>query len=116
MKTDIKTLLGLTRIQLTQSIDDYTSYLLSCKGYVSLVKSNLEFNVTEYEEKEADVKYLQDTLDKIGEIFKKHNRGLRGGESWKMDVNDIDNMLSKVDRITTRNEMCNYTIKTDGTI
>lgn len=116
MKTDIKSLLGISRIQLTQSIEDYTSYLLSCKGYVSLVKSNLEFKVDEYETKNNDIEYLNQTLKKIGAIFKIHNRGGRGGDAWKNDVNDIDDMLSEVDRITTQNDMCNYAIKTDGTI
>ncbi len=116
MKTDIKALLGLTRIQLTQSIDDYTSYLLSCKGYVSLVRSNLKYNVSPYEDQEKDIKFLTDSLKNIGEIFKKHNRGIRGGESWKNDVNIIDDILAEVDLITTKNEMCNYAIKADGTI
>lgn len=116
MKADVKSMLGLQRMTLTQEVFDFTAYILNSRGFISTVYANLKYKVEDYEDKEKDLKFLTETLKTIGDILETHKKGTMGGETWKKEMNTIDTALSQVDCITCKNDMCNYTIKADGLI
>lgn len=116
MKSDTKSMLGIMRLSLSQQITDYTSYLLSARSFISIMRANLKYKVEEYEEKQADITKLDSYLSRIGDIFSGHKKGYLGKDDWKSEVEEINEMLTEVDEIVAKNDMVTYQSKTDGTL
>ena len=116
MKSDTKSMLGIMRLSLSQQITDYTSYLLSARSFISIMRANLKYKVEEYEEKQADITKLDEYLSRIGDIFSGHKKGYLGKDDWKSEVEEINEMLTEVDEIVAKNDMVTYQSKTDGTL
>lgn len=116
MKSDTKSMLGIMRLSLSQQITDYTSYLLSARSFISITRANLKYKVEEYEEKQTDIDKLDGYLLKIGGIFSGHKKGYLGKDDWKIEVEEINQMLTEVDEIVAKNDMVTYQSKADGTL
>lgn len=116
MRADIKTMLGIQRMMLMQEVSDFTAYILNSRGFVSHVQANLLYKVENYEDKNTDLAFLEKALIQMGQILENHKKGTMGGENWKEQMNVIDTILTQVDCITCKNDMCNYTVKADGVI
>ena len=116
MKSDTKSMLGIMRLSLSQQITDYTSYLLSARSFISIVRANLKYKVDEYTEKNTDITNLDSYLLKIGGIFSGHKKGHLGKDDWKTEVEEINQMLTEVDEILAKNDMVTYQSKAEGTL
>lgn len=116
MKSDTKSMLGIMRLSLSQQITDYTSYLLSARSFISIIRANLKYKVEEYDDKQADITNLDTNLSRIGEIFSGHKKGYLGKDDWKSEVEEINQMLTVVDEILAKNDMVTYQNKAEGTL